>query len=348
MLAHFDPLMESVIKITENQSKKDLCETLTSCVASLVDFKGVVLLLVPRDSSAGVLEVGASVPSAVCHELYEKASLHQGAGCVKRDATTASCITNGEIVTQQQGGKSRVLFPVLINREVVLVLDVHGCEHDSVMERDISSLLIVFSNFLALIEDNERDPLTGLLNRKTFDAQLSDLLSVVDEKRDPDVPPEMERRTSHENLYHWIGIIDIDHFKNINDKHGHVLGDEVLILFANLIKKSFRNSDLLFRYGGEEFVVVLSPLAEADACSTFERFRQLLEAREFPQVGQVTASIGMVSIDQREHQSLILEKADKALYYAKENGRNRVCNYHQLIEQGRLVARQVQSDIELF
>jgi diguanylate cyclase (GGDEF)-like protein len=143
-------------------------------------------------------------------------------------------------------------------------------------------------------------------------------------------------------------MIDIDHFKNINDKHGHVLGDEVLILFANLLKKSFRNSDLLFRYGGEEFVVVLSPLPEADACSTFERFRQLLEAHEFPQVGQVTASIGMVNIDQREHQSLILEKADMALYYAKENGRNRLCDYHQLIEQGRLVARQVQSDIELF
>jgi len=198
------------------------------------------------------------------------------------------------------------------------------------------------------MDDNEHDTLTGLLNRKTFDAQLSDLLSNVEEEKDAFSLRENDRRVKKNNLYHWVGILDIDHFKSINDNHGHVLGDEVLLLFADLLKKSFRNSDLLFRYGGEEFVVVLSPLQEAEAVMVFERFRTALEGFKFPQVGQVTESIGMVTIDEGEHQTMILEKADKALYYAKENGRNRVCDYHDLINLGALVERQVESDIELF
>jgi len=290
----------------------------------------------------------ASIPSDASQELLERVPLQYGTHCVKRGADIALCIENREIVLREQDGNNRVLFPILINDDVALVLDIHGCQHDAVMEKNISSLLAVCSNFLAVMDDNEHDTLTGLLNRKTFDAQLSDLLSNVEEEKAAFSLRLNDSRVRKDSLYHWVGILDIDHFKSINDNHGHVLGDEVLLLFADLLKKSFRNSDLLFRYGGEEFVVVLSPLQEAEAVTVFERFRTALEGFKFPQVGQVTASIGMVTIDEGEHQTMILEKADKALYYAKENGRNRVCDYHDLINLGALVERQVESDIELF
>lgn len=343
-----EPILESVIKITEKRNTKALSKLLAACLSDLVEFKGLILLQIPRLSTCDNLEVVACIPNNAAHELLEQSPLKNGARWVKRAADTSRCIETGEVVLLEKDGINRVLFPVRINGYVALVLDIHGCRHDAAMEKTISTLLAVCSNFLGVMEDNEHDTLTGLLNRKTFDAQLSELLSVADEERDALDFAAKERRVKRDNLYHWVGILDIDHFKNINDIHGHVLGDEVLLLFADLLKNTFRNSDLLFRYGGEEFVVVLSPLRKADAFRVFDRFRTILEAFNFPQVGQVTASIGMVSIGKGEHQSVILEKADKALYYAKENGRNRVCEYQKLIDQGFLVARHDKSDIELF
>ena len=125
-------------------------------------------------------------------------------------------------------------------------------------------------------------------------------------------------------------------------------GDEVLLLFADLMRKIFRSTDLLFRHGGEEFVVVLVPAAESDSFRIFERFRQNVELFEFPQVGQVTVSIGMVKIDAQDNPSTLLEYADQALYYAKEHGRNQVCNYNELIKAGILKVRHTKNDIELF
>ena len=125
-------------------------------------------------------------------------------------------------------------------------------------------------------------------------------------------------------------------------------GDEVLLLFANLMEKTFRNTDLLFRYGGEEFVVVLSPATESDANMIFERFRKKLELFNFPQIGKITVSIGMVNIHTQEHPATLLEHADQSLYYAKEHGRNQVCSYNELIKSGELKVRQVESDIDIF
>lgn len=97
---------------------------------------------------------------------------------------------------------------------------------------------------------------------------------------------------------------------------------------------TFRNSDLLFRYGGEEFVVVLSPAKTSDALNVLERFRAAIEAYHFPRVGKVTVSIGCIPLQFNENPMTALEFADEALYYAKENGRNQVCNYYELVSQG--------------
>src|SRR6202011_3687326 len=95
----------------------------------------------------------------------------------------------------------------------------------------------------------------------------------------------------------WLALIDIDRFKSINDGYGHLFGDEVLLLVSQLMKRSFRGADQLFRFGGEEFVVLLDRASEPGAQIVLERLRTTIGEHEFPQVGQVTISVGYTRID---------------------------------------------------
>ena len=142
-------------------------------------------------------------------------------------------------------------------------------------------------------------------------------------------------------------MIDIDHFKQVNDRFGHLYGDEVLILIANILRSSFRSHDRIFRFGGEEFVVLLRATSLATAHKVFNRFRLAVQEYPFPQVGQVTVSLGFVSTS-RGAPVEILGQADQALYYAKENGRNQVCFYDELIASGQLKTKVANDDVELF
>ncbi|MXV13635.1 GGDEF domain-containing protein, partial [Xanthomonas sp. LMG 8992] len=110
--------------------------------------------------------------------------------------------------------------------------------------------------------------------------------------------------------------VDIDHFKRVNDTFGHLYGDEVLLLVAQLMQRAFRQDDLLFRFGGEEFVIVLRGVDRDTAVSLFERFRLAVAEHVFPQVGQVTLSTGIVELTHGRLLSEMLDEADKALYWA--------------------------------
>ena len=145
-----------------------------------------------------------------------------------------------------------------------------------------------------------------------------------------------------------LAVLDIDHFKRINDRLGHLYGDEVLLLFSRLMRECFRDNDLLFRFGGEEFVVVLHDIARSQAAAVFERFRRKLEGRAFPQVGTVTVSTGFVAIGAQDLPSTIIQQADAALYHAKHTGRNRVCCHEELIAAGDLSTVQFESELTLF
>jgi diguanylate cyclase (GGDEF)-like protein len=202
----------------------------------------------------------------------------------------------------------------------------------------VANFLKIYLNHLSMINDNERDPLTGLLNRKTFEQKITKILSAQHAKQ----------RVSDINKVYILAIIDIDHFKTINDRFGHLYGDEVLLLFARIMTKSFRGDDLLFRYGGEEFVVILNDVEVDDGVAMFERFRQAIETYHFPQVGKVTASIGVFQIVDIDIPAALIDRADQALYYAKNNGRNQVCSYENLVATGKLKPKQRQSDVELF
>ena len=118
--------------------------------------------------------------------------------------------------------------------------------------------------------------------------------------------------------------------------------------FAQQMQKIFREDDWLFRYGGEEFVVILKNVAADMIEEILHRFRAHIESYHFPSVGQVTISIGATQLDASQLQSEIIDRADNALYYVKEHGRNNVALYENLVEQGKLQALVNESDIELF
>ncbi len=211
----------------------------------------------------------------------------------------------------------------------------------------LDGIVAIFRNYIDLLDDVERDTLTRLKNRKTFDENINRVIlhsATLASGREADD----RRRFPGPHDYHWLGMLDIDHFKRVNDEFGHVFGDEVLLLFAGLMRRAFRAGDLLFRYGGEEFVVVLEPTTYDDARLVFERFRQAVESHDFPQVGRVTCSIGFIRILPGDISAAVIGHADQALYFAKRNGRNRVCSYELLVQQGSIVPEVLLGETELF
>ena len=206
-----------------------------------------------------------------------------------------------------------------------------------------AGIIGLYRNYRALLEDSQQDTLTGLANRKTFDHSLAHFLSSASET--PHASPERRHGETHD---HWLAVVDIDHFKRVNDRFGHLYGDEVLILVANRMRRSFRQGDKLFRFGGEEFVVLLRHVDAAGALATLERFRMAIAGEQFPQVGQVTVSIGFVRAAAGASPAAVLGSADEALYFAKANGRNRVCQYESLVEAGHLERKTLHTEAEFF
>ena len=184
----------------------------------------------------------------------------------------------------------------------------------------IRGMYRVYANQVALLDSKERDVLTGLPNRQTLMDTLDDVL--VFHKENP---------VGADNKRSWLAVLDIDHFKKINDQFGHLFGDEVLIHFASLMEKTFRYSDFLFRYGGEEFVVILNNCDDDGIAYALEKFRKAVEEFEFPS-GSVTVSIGFTEIIPSLPPSMLLESADKALYHAKEHGRNRITSSSEVAD----------------
>ncbi|MGC9081008.1 GGDEF domain-containing protein, partial [Sulfurihydrogenibium sp.] len=121
-------------------------------------------------------------------------------------------------------------------------------------------------------------------------------------------------------------IMDLDNFKKVNDTYGHLVGDEVLIHFAKVVKSVVRNSDYAFRYGGEEFLILLPHTDLEGAKVVAERIREKVENHKFPMVGKMTVSCGIAEVKNFDNPYLDIERADKYLYIAKKTGKNK-CAY---------------------
>lgn len=152
------------------------------------------------------------------------------------------------------------------------------------------------------------DPLTGILNRRAFQKALTREISFA-------------RR--HKLPLSFV-IIDIDHFKRINDTYGHEVGDYVLKNFSKIIRKSIRYEDTFARFGGEEFILILPNTNIDSALEVCERIRQKIEKTKFKGIKEkITASFGITELLQTDKELDVLKRADEALYEAKRKGRNR-------------------------
>jgi len=245
-------------------------------------------------------------------------------------------------------GCTRYLFPVSNGREAIGWLELLAREPlTEEHERLVGGMLRIYSNHLAILDYSEHDALTGLMNRKTFDDTFFKLLATTHrhtrsgDGTDGEAPPQGD-------LAHWLAVVDIDHFKRINDRFGHLYGDEVLLLLSRLMRTAFRLGDRLFRFGGEEFVMVLDRTQAEDAARVFERFRARVEDFDFPQIGRVTVSLGYTRIRPGDLPTAAFDRADEAMYHAKQNGRNRICDHAELIALGAARSTVVAPEIELF
>lgn len=189
---------------------------------------------------------------------------------------------------------------------------------------DDSNIKLVEAN-KQLKELSIRDGLTGVFNRRYFDGRLE----------------EEAQRASRYSRNFALEMIDIDHFKKLNDTYGHGCGDEVLKQVAEIMKQNTRETDIVCRYGGEEFCIVLIELDEKRAYHHAERVREAVSSFIFsngqtPLSEKVTVSVGLAMFpqDARDHRQLV-ESADSALYAAKSGGRNQVKCFNELESANR-------------
>jgi len=255
------------------------------------------------------------------------------------------CMTTSKIIESRQEGQVTTLFPVVSDTGAVGVIEIHSARGlGAKTRRLVFGVLRIYRNVQSLLDYSERDTLTGLLNRKIFDDSFYKVssLPLLDAKLD-----DGERRHASGSRY-WLGVVDIDHFKTVNDRFGHLIGDEVLLLLSRIMRGCFRFSDQLYRFGGEEFVVLLLCNDEADAAVALERFRQVVGDYPFPQAGTITVSVGFTAIESGDTPAAAFERADRAVYHAKHNGRNQVSNHAELMRQGIIQDDTRVSDVELF
>ena len=162
-----------------------------------------------------------------------------------------------------------------------------------------------------LEKDSNLDSLTKVFNRRALSKHLNNLCA---------------QKTLNYELH--LLILDIDDFKLINDAHGHIAGDKILIFVANILKKTLRDGDKIFRYGGEEFVLILNRLDMPHCLKLANRILQLISKNQLIYKGKtlnVTVSVGSTILSLDDTPDELVARADRALYKAKHQGKNRIC-----------------------
>lgn len=207
-----------------------------------------------------------------------------------------------------------VIVPLKAMDAVIGVLSIYTRPDTEISDR-VLNLLSSIGNQIGIAINNSRlyeetkgfslhDPLTGLANRRFLQIQMEKSFETA--------------RRYREDLS--VIMLDIDYFKRYNDTHGHLEGDRLLVQLAEVILREMRRADYVFRYGGEEFLIILPETGSVPACEAAERLRKVVE-----QETGVTISLGLATLTPTmQKKEELIEKADKSLYLAKQGGRNRV------------------------
>jgi diguanylate cyclase (GGDEF)-like protein len=346
VLAH-SRLIDSVAAFTHHRDIDALDHSLVLSLAELTGARRVSLgKRLPEGSSELVSHVCCTADEQGRYEV--SAAGAEGWGTTHR--LLQSCIDRPQVRAEVRAdGSHRLIVPMLRDGCALGALEVESLMPAAAMRPLVEGFARIYANYTALLHESERDKLTGLYNRRTFERHLQRLLHPEAMVEDDDQPAvTVERRHASAMRGVWLAIMDIDHFKRVNDTYGHLYGDEVILLLAQQMRECFRHGDVLFRFGGEEFVVMLAAQDESVARSVLERFRQRVGAHLFPQVEHVTVSIGYARMGAGDYPTTVLDRADKALYHAKEHGRNCVHGYEALAAQGLLSQSAAPGSIDLF
>jgi diguanylate cyclase (GGDEF)-like protein len=338
LLAH-SRLLDSVAAFTHHRDIDALDHSLALSLAELASARGVSLAKRAVDGSGELESVVHCAPDA--QGRYELRMINPA----RRESTLASmrqCIEQPQVLAEIIGpGMHRLVVPILCDGRAIGALQLDSEVPPSASRPLVEGFARIYANYTALLNESERDKLTGLYNRRTFERHLQRLL---------DTPaaagPHADAAAAPAQV--WLAILDIDHFKRINDSYGHIYGDEVILLLAQQMRASFRQADVLFRFGGEEFVVLLRASAESTVHAALERFRRRIAEQVFPQVEHITVSIGYARIGNNDYPATVLDRADKALYFAKKHGRDRIYGYESLAAQGLLAQAMAPGSIDLF
>ncbi|MDK8462230.1 GGDEF domain-containing protein [Marinobacter sp. SS13-12] len=212
-------------------------------------------------------------------------------------------------------------YAIVINLAAVITLMVHGVAFSSTIQMWSFSATAVVVSCCAYVfahrNENQRerlehlatiDPLTGVKNRRSMDEELA-------------MAAASAARTG---ISYALVLLDIDHFKKINDAHGHSVGDDVLTEMVALIEQNIRKSDQMFRFGGEEFVLLMSGVDETGLRAVMHNLQHIMHKFLKHPGGKVTASFGVALLKDGETPDNWLARADEALYKAKASGRDQI------------------------
>lgn len=202
-------------------------------------------------------------------------------------------------------GKVKIVYKDKIYIFLVKAANISEKEY-SIIFSDITQ---EYMREMRLKEISQKDELTKLYNRRAFEILYDNSFKEAKEK----------------NYNLWLAILDIDHFKEINDTYGHMVGDKVLKEIADIIKKTLREGDEVFRIGGEEFAIIFKNISGSAVKRVLERVRENVKAKRFPFMNRsVTISIGAARLKKGDSKRDLFERADELLYEAKRRGRDRV------------------------
>ncbi len=305
----------------------DVLKSILDVIRKNFGYKNCAILLVDKETNELYIRASSGYPEYVSKNLRLNIS--------KKEGITAYVAATGKpyyapdvrkdpfYVMGKKTIKSEAAVPLVVRENVIGVLDVESEKINAFTEQDIK-MLSVFATQFAIAIENAR------LYNETKEMSLTDSLTRIANRRHFDLILENELKRGR-GFAHYVSLamIDLDHFKQFNDRYGHQAGDQLLISIASRLKSTVRDTDLVARYGGEEFAIIFPETSNRAALRVCERVRGAIENNyiSIKKLGKVgtTISIGVATYPESAQTAQeLIHKADLALYRAKKLGRNRV------------------------
>ncbi|AJE03853.1 diguanylate cyclase [Geobacter pickeringii] len=331
--AQAEKLLHMFSTLSRTEGKEELNQRILGMAADLVDASSGSIMF--KNDNGETLKIESALGMNM--QLAQSMVVQVGTGIAGKVAASGHPLLVNDIEKDKRIGtpnrprfktKSFVSIPIRLRDDIIGVLNLSDKKNQGIFTEADLKLLITFADHASIMIERaisiERadileqlsitDHLTGLYNRRFLKRRMEEELS----------------RSIRQNLGLTVMFVDLDHFKIYNDLCGHLAGDRALKRLARILSESARQMDIVTRYGGEEFCIILPGTSKKESIFVAERIRRAIESEEFPHEenlpqGSLTASIGVSSYpEDGSTDAVLIKAADVALYRAKADGRNRV------------------------